>query len=449
MQSRAPLQHICRHRLTPEIVCDTLYKSARMRTRNKKSTKAQPAPSGVNVSESDQPSQLSQCTGVPPRLCVLPKGLSDHARIISLPRKLSMARYVLCPERGCFEFTTVGGDKTCQSWLVTSPNLGEVEPHVEEEAYILREPRLLVATPIDPLFLILPMMAAADAKCPGVFRTITDILYDEATTRWQALRQLLVDSQWHSIVQQLEMAVAEVSELLSLGDEEDATYRLSSSKLAACLLQKAIRAAEESFPASLEERFVKQAVELPICDVVVYQDAIESNDSRGSTHPTDASEDTLDSRTTAGPGTTAAASVADPTSSRIEPTENLNSLLRVRTTFDFMLRSYIPPGLHQQINDALSELNGILDFAPLVKYEAQLASRRTELQALRTLSDNISRKRKLEDEEAADKAEEKRRRKEEEEARKKSVSHGVKKLMKADTSGMKKLSSFFTRKLAA
>lgn len=50
------------------------------------------------------------------------------------------------------------------------------------------------------------------------------------------------------------------------------------------------------------------------------------------------------------------------------------------------------------------------------------------------------------DEEKIAEREEKKRKKEEEERRKKSESLGVKKLRKVDTSGMKKMSAFFSVK---
>ena len=78
------------------------------------------------------------------------------------------------------------------------------------------------------------------------------------------------------------------------------------------------------------------------------------------------------------------------------------------------------------------------------KHLAHLDQLRKEAQALRSLSDNISRKRSAdEDEEALEKAEAKKRKKEEDELKKKNTSRGVKQLEKADRSGMKTLSSFF------
>ena len=88
-----------------------------------------------------------------------------------------------------------------------------------------------------------------------------------------------------------------------------------------------------------------------------------------------------------------------------------------------------------------------IDFKPLETHLAHLNDLKKEAQALRSMSENISRKRGSEDdEEALEKAEAKKRKKEDEEFKKKNTSRGVKALGKADTSGMKKLSSFFTKK---
>jgi hypothetical protein len=90
-----------------------------------------------------------------------------------------------------------------------------------------------------------------------------------------------------------------------------------------------------------------------------------------------------------------------------------------------------------------------VDFSPLDKHLALINQLKKEAQALRSMSDNISRKRSAdEDEDVLEKAEAKKRKKEEEEIRKKNMSRGVQQLKKADTSGMKKLSAFFAAKPA-
>ena len=86
-----------------------------------------------------------------------------------------------------------------------------------------------------------------------------------------------------------------------------------------------------------------------------------------------------------------------------------------------------------------------IDFTPLDTHLKYLSSLHEEARALRALSDNITRKRGLDDDEAAEERAEKKRRKEEEDKKKKQESNAMKALKKVDTSGMKKLSSFFTK----
>lgn len=88
----------------------------------------------------------------------------------------------------------------------------------------------------------------------------------------------------------------------------------------------------------------------------------------------------------------------------------------------------------------------LIDFGPLDQHLAKVKEAKAEVQALRSLSDNISRKRGcLDDDDAAEARAEKKRKKDEEDQRKKAESRGIKQLKKVDTSGMQKLSSFFTK----
>ena len=109
-----------------------------------------------------------------------------------------------------------------------------------------------------------------------------------------------------------------------------------------------------------------------------------------------------------------------------------------------MLRSYIPRALHPSILDAVAQFK-LVDFAPLDTHLSHIEALRAEAHALRTISDNISRKRPADDDEAAEARAEKKRKKEEEEKKKKNEPRGLKALRKVDTGGMKKLSSFFTK----
>jgi hypothetical protein len=120
------------------------------------------------------------------KLLVLPKDLSSEARICTLahPRTSNPSRYYFCPEKGVFEFIRIAASNlACQSWLigpqhrplvydnsvdhtktledpetittgVTDLQNGSVRSVTE--GYVAKSPELFIATPIDPLFLVLP-----------------------------------------------------------------------------------------------------------------------------------------------------------------------------------------------------------------------------------------------------------------------------------------------------
>ena len=85
-----------------------------------------------------------------------------------------------------------------------------------------------------------------------------------------------------------------------------------------------------------------------------------------------------------------------------------------------------------------------VDFKPLEEYLAQLSKLRSDAVAARSQGD-YSRKRARDEEEDEARAD-KKRKLEEEKKKKASESHGVRQLKKVNTSGMKKLSSFFQKK---
>jgi hypothetical protein len=205
----------------------------------------------------------------------------------------------------------------------------------------------------------------------------------------------------------------------------------------------------------MEERFVKQALEVPVLSIrreessvsIAPEDATSvpssDNTATGTSQESSTSTSTVTSNNTT--TSTAASSVAT-TPVEAQPADDIANLLRVRTGLDFLVTSYVPPSLHTAIQDVCKSSVSSVDFAPLDKHLEHVAGLKKQAQVLRSLSDNISRKRGADDdEEALDKAEAKRKKKEEDEIKKKNMSRGVQQLAKADTSGMKKLSSFFTK----
>lgn len=118
-------------------------------------------------------------------------------------------------------------------------------------------------------------------------------------------------------------------------------------------------------------------------------------------------------------------------------------LARLRTSLNLVM-SYVRPALRARLE---AKSTTVVDFTPLNARLTALELVRKETLTLRALSDNISRKRAADDDndEAAERRLDKLRKKEADEKRRKSEGRGVRNLRKADTTGMSKLSSFFSK----
>lgn len=249
----------------------------------------------------------------------------------------------------------------------------------------------------------------------------------------------------------LENKMRLICDTVDAGDET--MYRISNDKLLAVLVKKAERMVSAGLPPSLEERFIKSALEIPIMNVK-REDSTLSEPCATSTKPTteepstDANPDSQTNNANNNNTSTPliapnpdADANADTDSSLPTPPE-IPHLLRVRTGLTYLSTSYLPPTLRPILTTHLSSPT----FAPLTAHLSAIAALKSEAAALRSISDNISRKRAVEeDEEKIAEREEKKRRKEEEEKKKKSEGRAVKALRKVDTSGMKKMSSFFVK----
>ncbi|KAK5128208.1 hypothetical protein LTR85_002875 [Meristemomyces frigidus] len=440
-----------------------------MKTRSRKPaiTKAKPEEAPKSTLQ-----RLEKSVEQPPQLFILPKGASPNARIITLPNPATSApsRYFADPKHGLYEFTRVGAPKrACRSWLL-APERKEDDSHGQEaqpdssteqddEGYVLQTPDLFIATPIDPLFLVLPALWPAD---DGMGRpdwgTLHDRLFlDGSTDRFADLQTMLKSSGGRALEKIIEKRMRAVCNVIDMGPEEDVSYTLMVNRLAGELLNKAQKMVKAGLPASMEEHFVNKALEMPELSIrreesnfsMVSEDAEPGGESQetasaGTSQNTDASATSIATASTAA----TQLSVVSVDTSSAAPATDISHLLRIRTALNFILTSYTPPDLREHMQATFKDpsKNTIIDFTPLDKHLAHIAFLRSEAQALRSISDNISRKRGvLDDDEAVEKANVKKQKKEEEEAKKKSMSHGVKRLMKADTSGMKKMSSFFTK----
>jgi hypothetical protein len=428
-----------------------------MKTRSRKTTKPATSKETPDANTSTA-KELAPSVVNPPHIFVLPKDASPAARIITLPDPASSSpnRYFVCPEKGFFEFTKIAAPKkACRSWLLATERQAkkeidgganeEVPEEQQDGSYVLEKPDMFVATPVDPLFIILPLLTGGET---GSYLTFSDFIYTTEREGLVQLQQLLRQSNFAGLEKKIEGRMEAVCDYLDMGDGEDKMYQLSMQKLAAALAAKANRMAKGRLPASMEERFVKQALETPVLSIK-REDSSISIAAENATSGAEDKDETSQTPTTTSDATTStpATSVAvTPVEDKSIATDEITGLLRVRTALDFLIVSYTPTSLRTAIQDILKAPTSPVDFAPLDKHLEDVAGLKRQAQALRSLSDNISRKRSAEDdEEALDKAEAKRKKKEEEEIKKKNTSRGVQQLAKANTTGMKKLSSFFTK----
>jgi hypothetical protein len=399
----------------------------------------------------------------PPKLFILPKKASKDARILTLPNPATSKgnRYFFCPETGLYEFTTIAApSSTPRSLLITSqgptkePGIGdsgatteEKDDEAEQEAkftngYISRSASLFVATPVDLLFFLLPIIAPASSQKKGKAMFLTFEDHIEATS--EEIKRLLKSTTTRELFEKRLRAICDTVEA-----GEDTMCRLSIEKLVAELLVKAKRMVIKGLPSTMEDRFIRQALQAPVMTLKREETTTSETTTSQPLQPEPAeSQDTAPSTKDSQESLTSETTSISTHSSSIEKAEeipkSIKHLLRLRTSLNFMLQSYLPPHLRAQVQTHLST-NTILDFSPLDTHLKTLNSLREEARALRSLSDNISRKRPIEDDEALEIRAEKKRKKEEEEQRKKTEGRAIKQLKKVDTSGMKKMSSFFTK----
>jgi hypothetical protein len=406
---------------------------------------------------------LAPETENPPLFFILPKAATSEARIVTLqnPRYAKPSRYLVCPEAGFFEFNKISPPKNVpRSWLLES-NVRIEGDHPKEgdtrlESQIIDSPDLFIATPIDPLFLVLPALAATrssgDAKAPQkrMFLASDDHLDTLSELGGGHLAEVLT---WPASRALLEARMAAVSDSVEAGDEQ--MYRLSETKLLDEIVAKARRMSGKGLPRSLEEKFVTKALEAPILGIRSQPVPIKAPVKDESDSPTPEavdSQSTVSSVATSSSSlseaSTAATSVSgdtvgkDTVENAMTAPEEVLRLQRLRTAFNFICASYAAPGLANTLKRMLSTTETV-DFKPLDEYMAKLAKLRQEAAAVRT--SDYSRKRGCE-EEADERAEKRRKQEAEDKIKKANQSRGVKSLAKVSTAGMKKMSDFFKKK---
>jgi Ydr279p protein family (RNase H2 complex component) wHTH domain/Ydr279p protein triple barrel domain len=456
---------------------------------------------------------------------------SDEAgRFLSLPSPSTGAlnQYYFSPTLGLYEFTVVASSPQLPRSILFAPappssplvvreelkEGKEIEDqrceHSIEGAMIAKNAELLIATPIDALFFMLPILSppplASSPASPSngnyavatgrqqqrrrLFQSLDDALDSQQLHEQPVshLRHVLYDESFRPVLARRTETVCDVVEA---GGEK--MYRLNVKKLAREMVSKARRMSAQGLPASLEERFVRQALAAPLpvikpsnnvgpgnddgmkfgSTTLDSTDNDDGNTKENNTHPDhidmngNLSEPLSETRssstkTTTNPTSTLPLAESTPVPTPASATrlpaddgnKNNNSeitqLLRIRVALSFIQSSYLPAHLVALVDEALSSLDSPIDFAPLTAHLKRVAELRAEAQAAHAACTDITLKRRLDsnhlDEE--EEAEKKRRKREEEEKKKntaRSESRAVRELRKVDTSGMKKMTAFFSK----
>ncbi|CAI0644379.1 unnamed protein product [Colletotrichum noveboracense] len=401
-----------------------------------------------------------------PKLFIIPTKATQEARIVSLPnpRYSKPTRYLLCPDTGIYEFNKIAAPKTSpRSWMIETPT-GDLEKSNDGDtsklqAQVTNGADLFVATPIDPIFLLLPgLFGPASAKSTESKRLFlsSDDHFDAVSSSSSHMAEALRCPKTRAL---LEARMETVCDTVDAGDEK--MYRLSEKKLVNEILSKAKAISSKSLPNSMEEKFVKKALEAPI--QVQRSQAVTVEAKPAADGATDGSQDstknesgesqtsvsTVDSTQSAVSTSTAATSISEVVEetivSAIQASEEVTNLQRLKVAFNFICSSYIAPGMTAMLRPLLADQETTsVDFTPLDDYLAQLAKLRAEAASSRSMAD-YSRKRMMDEEEEEARAD-KKRKMEEEKKRKATQSRGVRALEKVNIKGMKKMSDFFKKK---
>ncbi|KAL3469536.1 ribonuclease H2, subunit B [Aspergillus californicus] len=406
------------------------------------------APAAQPVSDKTSSSQPPKAPVKPSKSFILPSSASSDARFVTLsnPRTGDPTRYFFCPKLGVYEFTVVASPQSPRSTLFTSQE-GEGK---SSEGSISRTAELLVATPIDIIFFVIPLLCSSltsSNEGKKLFQPLDDIIEsrDELPKHLRAI--LHNDAFRATILRRVEV----ICDSVEAGDEK--MFRVNDGKLAQELLAKAERMIAQGLPTSLEERFVKQALSAPLISVTRTDIATSVVPSSPKGETSLKVETEVESQVTTISASSVSSSSA-PTTEAPTPAnedlpeqqscpENIVRLQRLSTALTFLKSSYIPLSLCTKLDELYYAPESPVDFKPLQDHLKYLANLRAEALASRSLGD-FSRKRNAEDDDAAESRAEKKRRMEEEEKKKKAgQSRGVRDLKKVNTTGMKKMSDFF------
>ncbi|KAF5585954.1 ribonuclease H2 subunit B [Fusarium pseudocircinatum] len=389
---------------------------------------------------------LSSRAENPSKIFILPSKATPEARIVTLPnpRHGRPARYLVCPETGIYEFTKVAiPNTTPRSWLIETSSDSSTDNFRKTGVSMGQD--LFLATSVDPLFLVLPALTETQSKSSGGKRLFlsSDDYFDKLPQGSSHLSEIVRCDKTRKLI---ENRMAEVCDTVEAGDEN--MFRINESKLINVVLEKAKRMREGGLAPSMEEKFVKKALEAPILvqkrettEITTRTESQTSNTDSADSQSTAATTETEVSETSTAATSFTAETTTENIVSAIEASPEIINLQRLRIAFNFICSGYIASSLTAQLKDTLKR-ETLVDFAPLDEYLAKLSKLRTEAMAAHSI--DYSRKRGLDEDE--DEAFVKKRKMEEEKKKKSLESRGVRDLKKVNTKGMKKMSDFFKKK---
>ncbi|KAH7167251.1 ribonuclease H2, subunit B [Fusarium sp. MPI-SDFR-AT-0072] len=391
---------------------------------------------------------LSSRVENPSKVFILPSKASPEARIVTLPnpRHGRPSRYLVCPETGIYEFTKVAiPNTTPRSWLIETSS--DFSTDSVRKTGVSMGQDLFLATSIDPLFLVLPALTETQSKSSEGKRLFlsSDDYFDKLPQGSSHLSEIVRCDKTRKLI---ESRMAEVCDTVEAGDEN--MFRINESKLVKVVLDKAKRMREGGLAPSMEEKFVKKALEAPILvqkretteiTTTTRTESQTSNSESADSQWTAATTETEISETSTAATSFTAETTTENIVSAIEASPEIINLQRLRIAFSFICSGYIASSLTAKLEDMLKR-EAIVDFSPLDEYLAKLSELRAEAMAAHSI--DYSRKRGLDEEE--DEAFVKKRKMEEEKKKKSLESRGVRDLKKVNTKGMKKMSDFFKKK---
>lgn len=410
----------------------------------------------AKVSNVAQKNPLQPPSSNPPKLFVLPKDTSPEAKIVTLshPRYAQPTRYFVCPKKGFYEFKKIAPPKgTPRSWLLTPSEKqsqaegkgdeGKDNEYTPSKGYVKSDAALFIATTIDPLFLVLPALSAQCNEEKQRFLE-ADEYFDLLISKASHYRPLLANP---SLRNMLESRMAGVSDTVDAGDET--MYRLNLDKLLQVLTQKCRAMVGKGLPKSLEEVKIRKTLEKPLAsklrDLVEDKEALPTPKTDTESQPSLRTEDSVmtDGSFSEAPTGVTTTDEKEGVVEPIDAPEKIVEALRMQTAYTFIIASYIPATLASLLDTKLTTLPLTPHMAALSTHLVELKELREKAALSRSLGD-FSHKREY-NEEGEARAEKKRKLEEEEKLKKKNMSQGVKKLMKVDTKGMKKMSDFFKK----